>query len=344
MQLIIDLIHKKGAITVAEFMEIAMYQPEQGYYINCNPLGKDGDFITSPEISQLFGEIIGIYVADTWLKLGAPKLFHLIELGPGKGTLMFDLLRATKHVDGLHQAMQIHLVERNHYLAKVQKKALSNLRVTWHKTLDSIQLNAPIIIIANEFFDCLPINQYIKLQNKWYERLITLKGSNYCFTTSDISTEIGIHPHAKESDILEICYAASDMIKYISKILKQNSGHALIIDYGYYYDPSNRKIYGETLQAIKNHKFHSFFQDVGKADLTAHVDFTNLKQVALENNILVNGPLSQQEFLITYGINIRAEILKQHASLEQKAEINLALNRLTKEMGQLFKAIELKIK
>lgn len=341
---IIELIDKNGPISVAKFMEIALYHPTQGYYIKQNPLGINGDFITSPEISQLFGEIIGIYVINAWLNLGSPEKFNLIELGPGKGTLMLDLLRASKHVDAFNKGAQIHLVESNDYLKSVQQNTLKNFNVTWHRDLYSIQNDTPIIIIANEFFDCLPINQYIKVQNQWHERLIAFNNNEFYFTQSNTPYSIGTHHNAKEGDIVEICYPALEVIEHISKILKKFSGYALIIDYGYYYDPLNRSIYGDTFQAIRKHKYHSVFKNIGKTDLTAHVDFNNLKQTALENDMNVNGPFSQKQFLIDWGINIRSEMLKAKATSKEKHEINLALTRLTKEMGELFKVIEISSK
>ncbi len=337
-----------GSITMAQFMSEAMYNLNEGYYIRNSPIGKNGDFITSPEISQLFGEMLGIYSVDLWIKLGKPEKFNLVELGPGRATLMDDLLRATKHVEGFHQAINIHFVETNQRLMEVQKQRLKhyNLPYKWHDKVYSLPNNLPLIILANEFFDCLPINQYVREKDVWYERSVTLNLQEYHIIKTPIPTSLSDslnieHINSKDLSIVEICYPALEIIRHLAEIFRTTSGYLLAIDYGYDIDPLNRKSYNHTLQAVKNHKYHPIFNDIGRADLTAHVDFFALKKSALANHCKVSGSVTQGDFLKNLGINIRAEMLKKNANLQTQKEIDLGLNRLIseKQMGELFKTI-----
>ena len=340
MKHIKDLIKKNGPIKVSKFMELAMYHPDNGYYVTGNPLGKDGDFITAPEISQLFGEMIGVYSVDKWIKLGEPKKFNLVELGPGKGTLMMDLLGATKHVSGFNQAMQIHLVDTNQNLIETQKNKLKEFDVTWHKDIYSLPDDYPIIIIANEFFDCLPINQYIKENGLWYERLININYNGDLFFTKVITND-EFPINQEDGSVIEISLPTLNIMQHLLSLINKKSGNILIVDYGYQDNPFTRNYCCETLQAIKGHKFHSIFKDVGSADLTAHVNFFALCEEAIKNSCKVN-MMTQGEFLQNLGINIRAQMLKGKANDIEKKDIDYSLNRLVseKEMGVLFKVLE----
>jgi len=350
MKKIKQIIEKEGSITIARFMETAMYNSECGYYIHSSPIGKDGDFITAPEISQLFGEMVGIYYANKWINMGQPKKFNLVELGPGKATLMIDLLRATKHIPGFHEACQIHLVDTNEYLIELQKEALKKFQVTWHKDVYSLPNDNPMLIVANEFFDCLPINQYILKNSIWHERSVAMdQAQEFEYIETDISKELretlkDKHPNAKENDIVEICYPAMKIIKHLAECIQKTSGCLLAIDYGYDIDSLSRKSYESTIQAIKNHKFHSIFSDIGKADITAHVDFNSLRKIGLDKSCQASAPITQRDFLQSLGINIRAEMIKKNADNEQQKMIDAGLERLThpKQMGELFKVLELR--
>lgn len=344
------LIKESGSITIAQFMEMAMYNSHNGYYINANPIGKDGDFITAPEISQLFGEMIGIYCADIWMKMGQPSQFNLVELGPGRGTLMVDMLRATKHIPGFHQGLHIHLVDTNAHLIKIQRKKMLDYKVTWHKDVFSLPNNLPLIIVANEFFDCLPINRYIRNQGVWYEESVALmpKIEEFYIVHTPIMQHFSAslsheHPNSKNGAIVEICYPALKIMQHLANYLKKVPGCLLAIDYGYDYDPLVRTAYNGSLQAVKNHKFHPIFSDIGRADLTAHVDFFALKQSALANFARVSGSVSQGEFLQALGIKLRADNLLKNATPSQALEIKSGLNRLIhpKQMGNLFKVLEI---
>ena len=321
--------------TVAQFMQDALYDKKTGYYVVEDPIGKNGDFITSPEISQLFGEMIGVYCVTQWIKMGSPSLFNLVELGPGRATLINDLLRATKHVKGFHEAFSLHLVETNHKHTQIQKQ-LINFTTYWHEDVYSLPTDLPMIIIANEFFDCLPIHQYIRDNDTWHERYI----KNNDFYNSVISPELNNsliqeYPETQNGDIIEVCYQAIEIIKYLTKFKIS----LLVIDYGY----EQRQDYISTLQAIKKHKFHSIFEDIGKADITAHVNFFALKKIALENNCEAIGSTTQRKFLCDLGIELRAAILKRNAATTTKITIDSELDRLISpsQMGHLFKALSI---
>ncbi len=349
MKQIRQLIEESGSISIAQFMEIAMYDLHNGYYVNANPIGKDGDFTTAPEISQLFGEMIGIYCVNTWMKMGSPKKFNLVELGPGKATLMLDLLRATKNVSGFNQAMHIHLVDTNNNLIKIQKDALKGNKVSWHKEISSLPKDLPLIIIANEFFDCLPINRYINIQGRWNEQMVSIMPKTEEFYLKEVPIVMHFsqslsqeHPNAKHGAIIEICYPAAKVMQQISALFKKVPGVLLAIDYGYDYDPFYRKHYNGSLQSVKDHKFQPIFSNIGRADITAHVDFFALKQSALANFCQVAETFTQGEFLQNLGIDIRAEVLMKNASPGQREELLSGLDRLVNpnQMGSLFKVLE----
>jgi len=318
MKLLRQIIEEKGHVTIAQFMEIAMYDSVNGYYLTQEPIGKDADFITAPEVSQLFGEIIGIYCLEKWMELGSPKKFNLIELGPGRATLMLDLIRATKHVKAFAKALQIHLVDTNIRLVEVQRQRLKEYSPTWHKDISTIPTNEPMIIIANEFFDCLPINRYIKRKNDWYEQVVSLmpKEGDFCFsylpTLALFNETMNLeHPNAKDGAIVEICYPAQKLIRDFADKFAQQNGVMLIIDYGYDLDSLNRVAYNGSLQAVKEHKFHPVLNNIGRADITAHVDFFELKKTAIANFCFCSETITQGEFLKKYGINLRAKMLKK---------------------------------
>lgn len=323
--------------TVAKFMQDAMYDKDCGYYISKNPIGKDGDFITAPEISQLFGEMIGVYCANAWIEMGSPSSFNLVELGPGRATLMQDLIRATKNIKGFNQACQIHLVETNKQHIEIQK---SLLNATWHQDISTLPNNAPMIIIANEFFDCLPVHQYILNDGIWYERYIKNEKFINCHIEADLNLSLSQkYPNTKNGSIVEISYQTRDIVKNLCNLIKNTIGNILIIDYGYEFNDK----YISTLQALKKHQYTSIFKDIGEVDLTAHVDFSSIKQEGILAGCEVYGSLTQSEFLKNMGIELRAEILKRNASAEQIKEINSGLLRLidSKEMGSLFKVMSI---
>ncbi len=332
------LIRAHGPITVAHFMELALTHPEYGYYARRDPLGAQGDFTTAPEISQLFGEMVGVCFADYWLKLGAPSSFHLVELGPGRGTLMADILHATQHIPGFHTAMRLHLVEVNETLRTAQRKLLTHPAITWHSHFESILCDAPIFVIANEFFDALPIHQCVYTERGWRERMVALENDSLRFALAPAATPINnlLEESAPIGGVREISPSSLSAINAISKAIATKGGLALIIDYGY----TEHAAYRDTLQALKSHRYHPILETIGEADLTAHVDFAALSEAA-SAHCPVWPVATQGHFLTTLGIRLRAEKLATQASEEQRKALQAALHRLLdpSQMGTLFKVL-----
>lgn len=333
-------IAERGPLSVSEYMETALYHPELGYYIKAKPIGAEGDFVTAPEISQMFGELIGLWCVQAWRDMGRPAQFRWIELGPGRGTLMQDALRAASQDPHFIEAAQICLVEKNEYLKTRQATALHTFTgVEWYADLGEIP-DAPSIVIANEFFDCLPIDQFVFKNQNWFERQIGLDASGeLAFQTGDAPVAIAHRPgHAVEGDISESCPAAEALVKSLVARLLKSSGRALIIDYGY---PG--PAIGDTLQAIGRHKFADVLQTPGQVDITAHVDFTTLSNAAGQIGAAVDGPVEQGTFLTALGLDMRAETLKARATETQASAITAATDRLAHpdQMGQLFKVLSL---
>ncbi|MHA1544463.1 MAG: class I SAM-dependent methyltransferase [Alphaproteobacteria bacterium] len=330
---IVKLIQENGPISIAHYMELCLTHPELGYYTGKDPLGRAGDFITAPETSQMFGELIGLFMADYWLGLGSPKPFHFIEMGPGRGTLMADALRAIKIIPGMLESIHVHFLEVSPALMAKQKKAVPT--ATWHETLDDIPYGCSFII-ANEFFDCLPVRQFIMTDSGWAERMVGLENKNLAFTFSEKNQPSNLPMTAEIGNILEVCPQAGYWIDAIASKLMIGGGMALIIDYGY-----DKSGFGDTLQAVHKHKYADVLENPGEIDLTAHVNFTDLKTRAQIAELDVFGPVSQGEFLQTIGLEHRAGQLLKGASKPQDKEILAAVKRLVDEaeMGTLFKVL-----
>jgi NADH dehydrogenase [ubiquinone] 1 alpha subcomplex assembly factor 7 len=333
--LIKQRIKQHGPISVAEYMSLALAHPEHGYYIRKDPLGVQGDFITAPEISQIFGELTGLWLAQQWRLLGRPEA-ALIELGPGRGTLMADIVRATKTVDGFHDAISIHLVEMSPVLQQKQWQALATKhpRLEWHATMDALPMDKPWLLIANEFFDALPIRQFVHA-GSWKERRITVNAEDALeFMLVDALAPSSL-PQT-ELVMSEYCEEGENTIRRISKHIREKRGAALIIDYGY-----SGGTRGDTLQAVKAHNFHDVLSEPGTADLTAHVDFDALKRAAIAEQVMAYGPTPQGTFLDALGAMTRAAKLCENSTVEQKTSIVWGLERLLSkdQMGDLFKAL-----
>ena len=287
------IIEDQGFIEIDEFMRIALSSNEDSYYRSKNPIGEESDFITSPEISQMFGEMMGVWAIDSWIKLGRPKSFNLVEFGAGKGTLLRDLLRISKMEPKFLEDVNISILDINEELIKIQKETLQKYNITWVKSLDELP-NGPTIIIANEFFDALPIKQYIKMGANLHERIIISNNDNLEFIYKTTPSKLlKNHPNIHNGDIIEESPEALHIIAQIAGFLKKNKGSALIIDYGYDIEPGKREKdqYKDTLQAIKSHKFIPPLQQVGEADITAHVDFWALKEEVKKYNIEIMGTI-----------------------------------------------------
>lgn len=346
-------IKEHGHIKIDDMMREALSANNNSYYKSTKTLGEEGDFITSPEISQLFGEIIALWAIEKWQILGSPEKFALIELGPGRGKLMQDFLRVAKLDTKFYAAIEIFLLEINPFFVNLQKASLIeyNKSVSWIKNIEEIP-QIPSIFIANEFFDALPIKQYLKVKTKWYESTLVTDPVDGRIKFSKIELHKALqnqllleHQNAKDGAIIEESIESLNIIRKLSKHIQKNNGTALIIDYGYniYSSERRRDQYNSTLQAIKNHQYSSIIDTLGEADLTAHVDFNALSKAAIEQNIKNISYGTQKEFLLKYGIKLRLESLKNTLSHEDFAVIEKQVFRLTstRQMGELFKVLEL---
>jgi len=331
-------IDRDGPLTLAQFMSEALGHPQWGYYVTRDPLGAGGDFTTAPEISQMFGEIIAAWLCMAWQAMGAPDAVNLVELGPGRGTLMADILRGARVRAEFHRALRPHLVETSPVLRGCQRDILANGEAApvWCETFADVP-EAPFLLVANEFFDALPIRQYEMTATGWRERLVDFMDGNFCFVLGDTPPEAApAFPRARPGDIFETCADAQDLMRAIAGRLARSGGAALLIDYGH-----GRAGLGETLQAVRSHAYADILANPGAADLTAHVDFAALVRVAREAGAQAQGPVAQGAFLAGLGIRERAAALKAHAGGDGRAAIDAALKRLIGggEMGTLFKVL-----
>jgi NADH dehydrogenase [ubiquinone] 1 alpha subcomplex assembly factor 7 len=343
-KILIERIGDTGPLSIADYMEQVLAHPEHGYYMRQDPFGVDGDFITAPEISQMFGELLGLWAGVSWMMAGSPGSVNLVELGPGRGTLMADMLRAAPLVEGFAEVIEVHMVETSPILKAIQEETLKDAAISepplWHKALADVP-EGPSIIIANEFFDALPIEQYFKAGDYWCPRVVDVKpdGDGLCFVLLPPFDAPELPPgliDVQSDVIVEVCPAALDITEDISRRITECGGAALFIDYGH-----SQSAPGETLQALKDQKYHDPLIDPGEADLTAHVDFAALAQRVFASGGRAMGPITQGDFLGALGIGERAETLLENASPEQAEDINSALHRLTddEEMGKLFKVM-----
>ncbi len=329
-----------GPISIADFMAEALGHPRLGYYRTALPVGAAGDFTTAPEISQMFGELSGAWLAERWLAMGRPRPVHLVELGPGRGTLMADALRATRGVAGFHAAIDLHLVEINARLQSLQRTALGGFKPTWHAHLDDVP-DGPMLLVANEFFDALPVRQFEKTPIGWVERMVGLEPDG---ETLRIALAPGVTPYASllpdapagaQAEISEMGRAIASAI---GARLRRNGGWALIVDYGYDRGDRDQGGHGASLQAVRDHRGAILLDRPGETDLSAHVDFAALAQAA---GMPTFGPVGQAEFLQRLGIMQRAETLKARAGEAERRTIDAALARLIgpDQMGTLFRVL-----
>lgn len=333
-------IHEQGPLTVADYMALALAHPRHGYYRKRDPLGRRGDFITAPEISQVFGELIGLWCAAVWQEMGAPDPVRLVELGPGRGTLMADALRAARTLPPFAAALRVHLVETSRPLRRRQRQALKGAPVAWHDRFDQVP-PGPMLLVANEFFDALPIRQFQQQNGEWRERLVGLDGEGrLAFVPGPaVAPEAVPAPlrDAGEGAIAETCPAGQAVAAEIGRRIDAEGGAAVIIDYG----PA-RSAPGDSLQAVRRHAYHPVLSDPGEADLTAHVDFQSLAAAAAP--AAADGPVLQGEWLRRLGIEARAAILAQGKDAATAAEVTSGCRRLIDpdQMGHLFKVLGLR--
>lgn len=343
-------ISKEGYICLDDFMRIAMSEHPGSYYRNVSPIGEAQDFITAPEVSQMFGEMICLWAIDAWEKLGRPKKCNIIEFGSGTGKLLRDFLRIASMEKDFYAGIKAWIIDINANLISAQKEILKDhTKVQWVKSLEEVP-DAPSIVIANEFFDALPIKQYQKSKDTWLEKVITLDAkNNFEFLLKDIDEEIQqkiseATPGSSNNSVFEVSVPSQNMMKQIAKYIKVNKGYVLAIDYGYDIKSDERKKeqYTSTLQALKQHKYISFFKEVGGADLTSHVDFSALKKVAKSYNLKCFGAINQGDFLRSCGIELRLNLL-QKANPDLAKTLHKQYDRLTSkdQMGELFKVVSI---
>ncbi len=335
-RLIAHRIALTGPISIADFMAEALGHPRLGYYRRALPLGAPGDFTTAPEISQMFGELLGAWLADRWLAMANPAPVRLVELGPGRGTLMADALRATRGVPGFHAALDLHLVETNAPLREAQRAALNGFAPTWHERLDDVPAG-PLLLIANEFFDALPVRQFHRTAEGWRERMVGLAadGTLRLALAPGPTPFAAALPEAAPGAETELSEAGRALAAALGMRLGRDGGWALIVDYGY--DQSGL---GSSLQAVRGHRGADILDRPGETDLSTHVDFAAL---AAASGVRSFGPVGQGDFLCRLGIAERAGTLKRHASPEQVRAIDAALARLIApdQMGTLFRVLAL---
>jgi SAM-dependent MidA family methyltransferase len=333
-----------GPMPVRQYMELCLSHPVHGYYTTRDPLGRDGDFITSPEVSQVFGELLGLWAASAWHQMGQPENVRLVELGPGRGTMMLDALRAMQVVPAFRAAIVVHMVEFSPALQQRQQQTLAAVDVPmmWHQTFDEVP-DGPTIVLANELFDALPVNQAIKQFNGWYERVVEI-GPDGKLTFGIANDLIPLFdqlvpPSMRDAPIGAIYeWRADNLPLSLSRRVVRQGGAALVVDYGHVESAP-----GDTLQAVGGHAFVNPLGSPGAVDLTAHLDFQAFALAAESMGAGVTGPIAQAEFLRNLGIEKRAASLKALVTPEKAAEIDSAIKRLLgegrAEMGSLFKAI-----
>ena len=326
----------EGPIPVDRYMELCLSHPQHGYYVTRDPLGAAGDFVTAPEVSQMFGELIGAWTATVWRQMGSPRHVQLIELGPGRGTLMADALRAAKALPEFHGALSVHMLETSRVLRGLQERSLANTGVplVWHLAIEQV-LEGTTIAIANEFVDALPISQFVKDRDGWHVRMVGIVDDKLAFLVApDAMVSQSEGDATPAGTILE--RRQDQPISLLARRIAQHSGAALIIDYGH-----TQSGFGDTLQAVRGHTFANPLEHPGEADLTAQVDFAAIATWAQRQGAVTHGPVTQGRFLRRLGIEQRATRLKANATSQQAADIDAALTRLTApdQMGELFKVL-----
>ena len=337
------LIKSSGPMPVWRYMELCLTHPEHGYYVSRDPLGREGDFTTAPEVSQMFGELLGLWAASVWKAIGSPPALRLVELGPGRGTMMADALRALRVLPPLYQSLSVHLVEINPVLREKQRATLEGVRnIAWHNSIDDVP-EGPAVILANEYFDVLPIHQVVKREGGWHERVVDLDANGRLVFDAGAAPiprfEVLLPPLVRAAPIGAVFEWRPDgEIMKIATRVRDQDGAALIIDYGHL-----RSDAGDTFQAIARHSFADPLKNSGQADVTAHVDFQALARAAEDVGARVHGPVTQGEFLKRLGIETRAVTLMGKTTAEISADISSALKRLTDSgrdgMGSMFKVL-----
>ena len=336
---------RKLNLSLDKFINLSLYNKKFGYYMKKNPFGEKGDFITSPNISRLFSEMIAIWVISFWQSIGFPKKFNLIELGGGNGEMMKIIIESLKNFPNFSKACNFIIFEKSPSLVKIQKKKLIDAEISWITQIKKINKN-PSIFIANEFFDSIPIKQFVKREKLWFEKFVNLKSKKKAYF---YEKKIDIQKFekkinfkiSKNQNFIEYSEIGFNYLNEISNLIKENSGGLLLIDYGY----TDKKM-KNTLQGVSNHKFANILNNIGDVDITHNISFELFKKFIKRKGGLQNNLTSQKNFLTKMGIKKRAEIISKNVSFLRKADIYHRLKRLIDEnqMGSLFKVMLIKNK
>ena len=336
----LNFFKRSKTLTVDKFFKNVLYEKKYGYYMSRIPFGEKGDFVTSPNISNLFSEIIAIWIINCWELFGKPKNFNIIELGPGDGSLIKILLQSFKKFPEFNKIKNVYLYEKSQYLKKIQKKTLQNEDIKWIDTFNKIK-KGPVVFFGNEFFDAIPIKQFKKIKNSLYEKNYTLD-KNYKIkeifkkaSNADIKV-IQSYKTLKNLKFIEFPKLGFRELKKITNKISQLKGCLLMIDYGYL--KSNNQ---NTLQSVMKHKKNNLLSNLGKADITAHVNFALLNEFFTKNNLKIKKLISQKQFLEHMGIIERAKIISKKMKFSEQSNLYLRIKRLLSpnSMGELFKVI-----
>jgi SAM-dependent MidA family methyltransferase len=343
---IASLVEASGPIGVADYMMLCLFDPAYGYYATREPFGAQGDFTTAPEISQMFGELTGVWIYQAWQTVGAPSSVTIAEIGPGRGTLTKDILRTLGRLDpALTRSAHFALIETSPRLIEIQKRTLggTNARITWHTSIETLP-PAPLLLIGNELFDALPIRQYVKIASGWHEHVVGLdKDKRLTFMAGAGAPDMALLPpdaaDAPEGAIVELAPARTALMETVAQRLADHGGAALFIDYGY-----DEPGIGDTLQAVRRHGYDDVLAHPGEADLTAHVDFATLASVARSHGLTAS-VTAQGDFLLRMGLLERAGALGANGSETLRDKLRAEVERLAGPgaiggMGELFKVLE----
>lgn len=335
---LIDMqIRANGPMSVATYMGLCLTHPSKGYYRSADPLGVAGDFVTAPEISQMFGELLGFFVVNLWQQMGSPKAFTLLEPGPGRGTLMADMLRVACRAEGFREGLDLRFFETNPTLIAEQNARLEAYDPQWIDTFEKVG-DGPLIVVANEFFDALPIRQFVRMEDGWHERMVGLSDGQRSFGLNPTPIPVTAMPEAvakaEINAVYEVGLASGEVMKRLTSLVSTKGGVILAIDYGY-----ARTQTGETLQGVRNHAYTDVLDAPGEVDLSAHVDFEALGTIATKAGLAVQPLATQGQFLTRMGMTERAKALSA-ANPGSADDIAAAKARLTapEQMGNLFKA------
>ena len=329
---------KNIKIPLDKFIDKALYHPKNGYYMRKVPFGQYGDFVTAPNISKIFSEMVFLWLISYWEKFYKGRKINIVELGAGNGEMISQIISSAKNYKIFYNKCDFIIFEKSNKLIKLQKEKLKNQNIKWLKNLDKLQ-NKPTIFVGNEFLDALPIKQFINFKGNWYERYVQKHKGIFYFTKvkcnmKRVENKIKLKL-SKNQNFLEISFEEIKIIKKLNNIIKKNNGCILFIDYAH----SNQKMF-DTLQAVKKHKKADILNDIGNADISHMVNLSFLRKITKNLNLKIKFT-TQRKFLLNLGIMKRAEILANRASFLEKANIFYRINRLIdrRQMGELFKVI-----